>query len=83
MRPTYDVAFKTLTCAHHKNFGNAAEKSSVGESNVSGFEQTVKSIPNKVCAVPLWMLQVPRPEARPAHNAREFCVRIGSKSNPK
>jgi len=25
------------------------------------------------------MLQVPRPEARPVHNAREFCVRIESK----
>jgi len=31
-------------------------------SNVSGCEQTVKSIPDRVCDVPLRMLQVPRPE---------------------
>lgn len=31
-------------------------------SNVSGCEQTVKSIRDMVCAVPLRMLQVPRPE---------------------
>jgi hypothetical protein len=31
-------------------------------SNVSGCEQTVKSKPDMVCAVPLRMLQVPRPE---------------------
>ena len=29
--------------------------------NVSGCDQTVKSIPDKICAVPLRMLQVPRP----------------------
>jgi hypothetical protein len=37
--------------------------------NVSGFEQTIRPTPNKVCAVPLWMLQFPRPEARQLHNA--------------
>jgi hypothetical protein len=31
-------------------------------SNVSGCEQTVKSIPDRVCDVPLRMLEVPRPE---------------------
>jgi hypothetical protein len=51
----------------------------VHESNVSAFDQTLKFMTNRVSAIPLWMLQVPRPEARPVHNAREFCVRIGSK----
>jgi hypothetical protein len=31
-------------------------------SNVSGCEQTVKSTADRVCDVPLRMLQVPRPE---------------------
>jgi hypothetical protein len=45
------------------------------KSNVSLFEQTTKSMPNRVCAVPLWMFQVPRPDAQPLHDAREFCVK--------
>jgi len=47
--------------------------------NVSGFEQTPRFMTLRVSAIPLWMLQIPKPEARPVHNAREFCVRIGSK----
>ena len=48
-------------------------------SNVSGCAQTVKSVSDSVCAVPLWMLQVPRPEIQALHNARVFCVRTNSK----
>jgi len=51
---------------------------------MSAFDQTPKFMTNRVCAIPLWMLQVPRPEARPVHKrAREFCVRIGSKIKSK
>ena len=46
----------------------------LSRSNVSLFEQTIKCRPDRVRAVPLWMLQVPRPDARPVHDAREFCV---------
>jgi len=46
---------------------------------VSGFAQTAEFTTLTVASIPLWMLQVPRPEARPVHNAREFCVRIESK----
>jgi len=49
------------------------------QPNVSGCAQTVKSISDTVCAVPLWMLQVPRPEIQPLHNARVFCARTNSK----
>jgi hypothetical protein len=45
------------------------------QSNVSLFEQTIKSMPNRVCAVPLWRLQVPSPDARPLPDARAFCVK--------
>jgi hypothetical protein len=41
-------------------------------ANMSGFErfeQTIRLTPNKVCVVPFWMLQFPRPEARQVHNA--------------
>lgn len=49
------------------------------ELNVSGFDQTPKFATSRVSFIPLWMLQVLRSEARPVHNAREICVRIGSK----
>jgi hypothetical protein len=39
------------------------------KSDVSLFEQTIKSTPNRVCAVPLWLFQVPGPDARPVHDA--------------
>jgi hypothetical protein len=48
-------------------------------SNVSGYDQTVRSIPDMVCAVPLWMLQVPDAGTQPVHNARVFCLRANSK----
>jgi hypothetical protein len=40
----------------------SAWKSKILHRNVSGYEQTSKSIPDMVCAVPLRMLQVPKPE---------------------
>jgi hypothetical protein len=71
--------FMMLTRACQRVLAATSEKLGVVKSSVSGFGQTVRFLPTRVCAVPLWMLQVPRPEARPVHNAREFCVRIGSK----
>jgi hypothetical protein len=46
--------------------------SALGErhsSNVSVCDQTGKSKSDTVCAVPLWMLQVPRPELTGAQGA--------------
>jgi len=47
--------------------------------NVSGCEQTVKSISYRVCAVPLRMLQVPRPGLNRRTTRAMFCARTDSK----
>jgi|GEM_PF-5562825 len=44
-------------------------------SNVSGCEQTGKRIPDRICAVPLWLLQVPGRKLK-RYTTRE-CLRKG------
>jgi hypothetical protein len=52
-----------------KSCGEAMSPQPSAPANMSGFEQTIRLTPNRVCAVPFWMLQFPRPEARQVHNA--------------
>jgi hypothetical protein len=62
-----------------KNFPRRNE----APSNVSACEQTVKSFPDRICAVPLRMLQVPRPELNRCTTRECSAQGPTAKSNPR